>query len=71
MSSSYGDAANLWQADSVILWDAVAHYNFKAWKMTLSGSNIFDKTYVAACESASNCFYGTPRSVTLSLGRSF
>ncbi|MDB5465089.1 MAG: TonB-dependent siderophore receptor [Phenylobacterium sp.] len=71
LSSSYGDAANLWQASSVILWDAVAHYNFKAWKLTLSGSNIFDKTYVAACESGSNCFYGTARSVTFSLGRSF
>ncbi len=71
LSSSYGDAANAWRASSVILWDAVAHYNFKAWKLTLSGSNIFDKTYVAACESASNCFYGTARSVTLSLGRSF
>jgi iron complex outermembrane receptor protein len=71
LSSSYGDASNLWRANSVILWDAVAHYNFKVWRLTLSGSNIFDKTYVAACESASNCFYGTARSVTLSLGRSF
>jgi iron complex outermembrane receptor protein len=71
LSSSYGDSANDWRAPSVVLWDAVAHYNVKDWKLTLSGSNILDKTYVASCSRVSSCYYGTARVVTLGLGRTF
>lgn len=70
-SSTYGDAANDWENDSVTLFDATVHYNLDVWRFALNANNLTDKTYVARCSSAADCFYGTRRVVTASVTRSF
>lgn len=70
VGSSYGDNIN---SDAMVvpaytLADAAAHYDlaalgaqFKGWKVALNVSNVFDKTYVSGCASATQCFYGGGR----------
>lgn len=70
VGSSYGDAAN--SAAMVVpayaLGDAQVHYDlaglspqFNGWKLAVNMTNIFDKTYVSACASSTQCFYGNGR----------
>ncbi|PZQ88763.1 MAG: TonB-dependent siderophore receptor [Leifsonia xyli] len=49
------------------LADAVVHYEKGAWRGAVNVSNLFDKTFVAQCSSATQCFYGERRKVTASL----
>jgi iron complex outermembrane receptor protein len=71
IGSSYGDNIN--SAAMVVpaytLGDAQVHYDLaglspqlKGWKLAVNMTNIFDKTYVSACASATQCFYGNGRS---------
>ena len=71
LSAIYGDAANQWRTPSVTLFDAVVHYDTENWRTAISASNVFDKSYVARCSSAADCFYGTERMVIGSLTRKF
>ncbi|CAN5361971.1 TonB-dependent ferrichrome receptor FiuA [soil metagenome] len=61
----------LYKGAAVTLWDASAHYNVNDWRLAVTASNLFDKEYVARCSAAANCFYGSRRSVTASISRSF
>lgn len=45
------------------LVDAIIHYDTPGWRFAVNASNLFDKRYVARCESASNCSYGAGRQV--------
>lgn len=56
---------------SVTLFDGSVHYDYADWRVAVSGSNLFDETYVARCYSAVNCFYGAPRTVRASVTRRF
>lgn len=56
---------------SVTLWDASAHYDLNDWRVAVTASNLFDKEYVARCQSSTNCFFGTRRVVTASIARRF
>lgn len=71
VGESFGDAIN--SAAMVVpaytLADAMLHYDLyglspqlKGWKLAVNLTNIFDKTYVSACASATQCFYGSGRS---------
>jgi iron complex outermembrane receptor protein len=71
LSSSYGDPANQFRNPSVVLWDAILHYDFHPWRLQLNASNLFDKTYISRCTSISQCFYGTGRTLDLTLTRKF
>ncbi|MFT3940234.1 TonB-dependent siderophore receptor [Rhodopseudomonas sp.] len=70
VGESYGDTAN--SARMVVpaytLGDAQIHYDLagaspqlKGWKLAVNMTNIFDKTYVSACASSNQCFYGNGR----------
>ncbi|WP_332769485.1 TonB-dependent siderophore receptor [Phenylobacterium sp.] len=71
LSSTFGDAANLWKNEDVTLWDAMIHYDTEDWRAAINASNLFDEKYVARCSSAVDCFYGTRRLVSVSLTRKF
>ncbi|ABD89148.1 TonB-dependent siderophore receptor [Rhodopseudomonas palustris] len=70
VGSSFGDNIN--SAAMVVpaytLADLQLHYDLaglsvqlKGWKLAVNMSNVFDKTYVSACASATQCFYGNGR----------
>jgi iron complex outermembrane receptor protein len=67
----YGDGANLWQSDSVTMYDAILHYDTRDWRFAVNASNFTDEIFVDRCSSAANCFYGTRRLVTGSVTRKF
>jgi iron complex outermembrane receptor protein len=78
LSSSQGDptnnvgpGANVYNSGDVTLYDALLHYNYEKWRVSVNGSNIFDKIYVQRCTSAADCFYGLRRTVMLTLDRKF
>lgn len=71
LGSSYGDPANTLKSDSQTLVDAIVHYDFKSWKIAINASNLFDKVYIQRCSSLDQCFYGSRRTVFVTLGRKF
>ncbi len=66
IGSHYGDIYNEWKTPSYTLFDAAVHYDVGDWRLQLNASNLFDKEYVSACNSAAWCYYGYERSVTAS-----
>lgn len=71
VGESFGDNINSTAmiVPAYILADAVLHYDLnglspqlKGWKLALNVTNLFDKVYVSACASATQCFYGNGRS---------
>lgn len=62
----YGDIYNEWYTPSFTLVDATVHYDRGPWRLQLNASNLADKEYVSACNSATWCYYGYPRTVTAS-----
>ena len=76
MSESAGNLPTAFTPDvftspSVTLFDGSVHYDLDTWRLAMSASNLLDKTYVARCYSAANCFYGAPRTVRASVTRRF
>ncbi|QUS38569.1 TonB-dependent siderophore receptor [Tardiphaga alba] len=70
VGSSFGDSANTaaMVVPSYVLGDLAVHYDLagaspqlKGWKLAVNMTNITDKTYVSACASANQCFYGNGR----------
>lgn len=59
----YGDNDNTLKLPSNFLVDAAIHYDYKDWRFALNATNIFDKTYVATCDSDTYCVYGERRTV--------
>ncbi len=72
---TYGDRANTWlgHARSYTTYDASIHYDLRRVDATLQGAsialnveNLFDKDYIATCDSY-YCYYGDARRVVASL----
>ncbi|WP_079225308.1 TonB-dependent siderophore receptor [Stenotrophomonas maltophilia] len=63
----YGDIYNDWYTPSFTLFDASVHYDRGPWRLQVNAANAADKKYVSACNSATWCYYGYPRTVTASL----
>ncbi|MDF2496100.1 MAG: TonB-dependent siderophore receptor [Sphingomonas sp.] len=68
--SSWGDSTNTFKVPSYTLVDALARLNLGAvadgmdgWQLSVNALNLFDKFYVASCDAATQCFYGTGRQV--------
>ncbi len=70
VGESFGDNINSMAmiVPAYILADAMLHYDLdglspqlKGWKLALNVTNLFDKIYVSACASATQCFYGNGR----------
>jgi iron complex outermembrane recepter protein len=65
-SSSAGASDNSISVPSYTLYDAAVHYDTRDWRFAVNASNIFNRTYVGGCQSASVCIYGNPRTVIAS-----
>ena len=62
-SSSAGSRPNgfnpvVFHSDDSFLLDASLRYDTRRWRLSVNGSNITDKRYVARCASVSNCNFG-------------
>ena len=63
VSKTY-DQTNVTTVPAFTLFDLAASYTFaKHYTLRLNVNNLFDKTYVAACDSATNCYYGRRRTI--------
>ena len=76
MGSTYGDATNTkaMKVPAYTLVDAAIRYDFgarepklKGLELAVNATNLFNKEYVAACASATQCFLGTGRTVMATL----
>jgi iron complex outermembrane recepter protein len=71
VSSTAGDAANLYIVPAFTLFDAAIHYDLaglspqlKGYSFAVNAMNLFDKEYVSSCTSApASCYYGSRRTV--------
>jgi iron complex outermembrane receptor protein len=70
VGETFADTLNTIAVPAYTLYDAAIHYEFgelnprlKGLRMQINATNLFDKTYVASCLAATNCFYGLRRSV--------
>ncbi|MEM8974372.1 MAG: TonB-dependent siderophore receptor [Pseudomonadota bacterium] len=58
---SFADAENTLEVPEVTLVDLKLGYNQENWGVQFNVSNLFDKRYVAACQTALSCSYGEAR----------
>jgi len=56
---------------SATLFDAIVHYDLPGWRISVNGSNIFDKNYVARCTGLYGCVYGAGRQIIGTVSRKF
>ena len=53
---------------SVVLFDASVHADFASrWRLQINAANLFDREYVAGCNSTIQCYYGNGRTVIATL----
>lgn len=71
LSATYGDPANDFRHSAMTLFDASARYDMPDWRFAVTASNLTDKEFVARCDGATNCFFGSRRSVIASVTRRF
>jgi iron complex outermembrane receptor protein len=71
ISSTFGDTANAWKDPAYTLVDALVHYDFDKWRVSVTASNLFDHIYISQCSSTSDCFYGLRRNVIATVTRKF
>ncbi|MCM2294617.1 TonB-dependent siderophore receptor [Allorhizobium sp. BGMRC 0089] len=67
--SSWADYANTKKVPDATLFDAAIRYNRKDWGAALNIGNLFDKRYVAGCQTTLVCGYGEGRTVTLKISK--
>jgi iron complex outermembrane receptor protein len=65
LGSSWADNANLKKVPAVTLADLKLGYEKENWGVDLNITNLFDKTYVASCQTTLTCAYGEGRSFKL------
>ena len=70
-----GDRLNTFSVPGYTLVDLAAHYDLgqspfrlEGWRASLNVKNLFDKYYIASCDSETFCFLGMERSVQFSIG---
>jgi iron complex outermembrane receptor protein len=78
IGSTYGDEANTFKVDAVTLFDAAIRYDLGALserargvQLTLNAQNVADKEYVASCNNATTCYFGTGRLVVAGIRASW
>lgn len=78
LGSSYSDTALTIRTPAVTLFDAALHYDLEGLspelqgvRLSVTGTNIGDRDYVSYCLSTVQCFYGTGRTVLVSLRTAF
>jgi iron complex outermembrane receptor protein len=63
----FGDQQNEFQVPNNTLVDAVAHYNYRNFKLSANVTNLGNRRYVATCENETRCVYGGVRTVFANL----
>ncbi|KZL00144.1 Ferrichrome-iron receptor precursor [Pseudovibrio sp. Ad5] len=86
LGERYGDVRNSIELDPVSLFDASVNYQYKNFKVSLTGKNLADKSYISHCGKAvlssfplpagidvdsHNCTYGKGRELRLQLMSTF
>ncbi len=66
IGSSYADAANLVEVPSATVFDAKIGYKKDNWAVNFNVTNLFDKAYVASCQTVLTCGYAEGRRFRLS-----
>lgn len=67
VGKSWADTVNTLAVPAATLADLKLGYKKDNWGVDLNVTNLFDKTYVASCQSATACYYGEGRSFKLKL----
>ncbi len=67
LGSSYADAQNTMGVPGYVVADANLHYDREHWRAALNVHNVFDRSVVSTCSTASACFYDVRRTATFSL----
>ncbi|CAN7596834.1 TonB-dependent siderophore receptor [Mesorhizobium amorphae] len=65
LGSSWADNGNTAKVPAVTLADLKLGYERENWGVDLNITNLFDKTYVASCQTTLTCSYGEGRSFKL------
>jgi len=65
IGSSYADAENRYKVPDVALVDLKLGYEKDNWGVDLNITNLFDKDYVAGCQTVFSCGYGEGRKALL------
>lgn len=65
IGSSWADNANTAKVPAVTLADLKLGYEKENWGVDLNVTNLFNKTYVASCQTTLTCSYGEGRSFKL------
>ncbi|WP_372094859.1 TonB-dependent siderophore receptor [Tistrella mobilis] len=71
---TWGDAANTFEVPGYAVYDAAVRYDLsylspdlQGAKFSINATNLADKIYVADCQNATNCYYGSRRKVYATL----
>lgn len=60
---STNDIPDAVKVPAYTLVDAALRYDWERYRFTLNASNLFNRQYVAACDSVTNCYYGIERTI--------
>jgi iron complex outermembrane receptor protein len=63
IGAAVGDTANTFKVPSHFLVDAAVYYDVRNWHFAINANNLFNRQYIAYCNSATQCYYGADRSV--------
>ena len=61
----------VYDGQAVTLVDGILSYDLPGWRVSVNGSNLLDRRYVARCSGPTGCFYGAGRQVLAALTRRF
>ena len=53
------------------LFDAVARYDVGDWRLSVNGTNLFDKRYAGRCNGPTGCFFGQARQLIATVAKRF
>lgn len=65
------DGLDRLKTPSTTLFDAMVGYEYRNWNFTVNASNLEDETYYTTCLARGDCFIGSRRTVTGTVGYSF
>ena len=63
IGAAWGDTDNTLRVPSHFLVDAAVYYDIPNWHFAINANNLFNREYIAYCNSALTCYYGSDRSV--------
>ncbi|CAB3676961.1 TonB-dependent siderophore receptor [Achromobacter pestifer] len=64
---STNDIPDTFKVPAYTLVDAALRYDWNRYRLSLNASNLFNRQYVAACDSVTNCYYGIERAIMAKL----